>query len=251
MVQSVTRSLLLLDALSKSHKKCSLAELCEITALAPSTVHRLLLALKESRFVAQDSSSSKYYLGPALIILGIRASNYLNLRELARPVLTSLAATSKEDAYLSLIDGDNAIMAESAYGPQPLKVIYPLTVPIPLHSGAARKVLLAYQDPAFIEKYLHKKLSKYTNNTTTDANKLRVQLEEIREKGYSITLGESLNGALGICSPVFDSFGNIVAGLGISCPTLRIKKEDYPALIELVKQHAKQLSSDLGYVDAK
>ncbi len=60
-----------------------------------------------------------------------------------------------------------------------------------------------------------------------------------------------MNGALGICSPVFDSFGNIVAGLGISCPTLRIKKEDYPALIELVKQHAKQLSSDLGYVDAK
>jgi len=247
MVQSVTRSLLLLQALNKAHKKCSLSELCEMTDLPPSTVHRLLLALKESRFIAQDISSSKYYLGPALIILGIGASNYLNLRELARPILDSLAATSKEDAYLSLIDGDNAIMAESAYGPQPLKVIYPLTVPIPLHSGAARKVLLAYQDPAFIENYLHKKLSQYTNNTTTNPKSLQLQLAEIREKGYSITIGESLNGALGICSPVFDSFGKIAAGIGISCPILRTPKENYPVLIDLVKKHAQQLSTDLGY----
>lgn len=249
MVQSVTRSLLLLQALSKSHKKCSLSELCEMTDLPPSTVHRLLLALKESRFIAQDASSSKYYLGPALIILGIRASNYLNLRELARPILDSLAATSKEDAYLSLIDGDNAIMAESSYGPQPLKVIYPLTVPIPLHSGAARKVLLAYQEPAFIENYLHKKLSQYTTKTTTDPKTLRLQLEEIRKNGYSITLGESLNGALGICSPVFDSSGHIAAGIGISCPLFRTPKENYPALIELVKKHAKQLSAALGYTN--
>ena len=108
MVQSVTRSLLLLQTLGQAHKKCSLAELCETTNLAPSTIHRLLLTLKESRFISQDPASAKYFLGPALITLGIRASNYLNLRELARPILADLAANSKEDAYLSLINGESA-----------------------------------------------------------------------------------------------------------------------------------------------
>ena len=248
MVQSVTRSLLLLQALGEAHKKCSLTELCEATDLAPSTIHRLLLTLKESRFICQDSESAKYYLGPALITLGIRASNYLNLRELARPILADLAENSKEDAYLSLIDGENAIMAESAYGPQPLKVIYPLTAAIPLHSGAARKVLLAYQDPDFIKNYLTKELFKYTDNTTTDAAKLQLQLEEIREQGYAVTIGESFNGALGICSPVFDSYGHVAAGIGLSCPRVRVTEADTPALIKLVKEHAQQLSTALGYV---
>ena len=248
MVQSVTRSLLLLQTLGQAHKKCSLTELCETTNLAPSTIHRLLLTLKESRFISQDPASAKYFLGPALITLGIRASNYLNLRELARPILADLAANSKEDAYLSLIDGESAIMAESAYGPQPLKVIYPLTSAIPLHSGAARKVLLAYQEPNFIQNYLTKELFKYTENTTTDAKKLQLQLEEIRKNGYSVTIGESFNGALGICSPVLDSFGHIAAGIGLSCPRVRVTEADTPDLIKLVKEHAQQLSTALGYV---
>lgn len=247
MVQSVKRALSLLQILSNSSKKCSLAELSAQADIPPSTVHRLLQTLKEVNFVTQDVSTSQYYLGSALISLGIEATNYLDIRKIAHSILIELANDTEEDAYLSMADGNYGVLIESVSGPHPLKVIGSALARVPLHCGAARKILLAYKSDIFISNYIDRKLEQYTENSITDPRKLLLQLEEIRMNGYALSIGEHLKDATGISAPVFDSLGNSIAAIGIMGPSIRITENKYSHIIHLVKKHAQELSMALGY----
>ena len=233
--------------MNSAQKKWTLAELSEKSDLAPSTVHRLLLTLKNYHFIAQDKYSSLYYLGSALISLGLSANNYLDIRKAAIPIMQELADTSKEDTYLAIADGDHGLFVETIPGPYPLKVIGPALTRVPLHCGAIRKVLLAYNNEAFIQNYLRKDLEQYTNNTATNPNLLDKQLVQIRQQGYSLSTGEYIKDATGIGSPVFDHYGEIAAAIGIIGPSVRISPDKYPEIIHLVKKYARQLSIALGY----
>jgi DNA-binding IclR family transcriptional regulator len=247
VVQSVERALKLLKIIGSVQKKWTLAELSELSDLAPSTVHRLLLTLKNYRFIAQDIESSLYYLGPALISLGMGANNYLDIRKAAIPIMEDLAKTSKEDVFLAIADGNQGIFVERIPGPHPLKVIGPVLERVPLHCGAIRKVLLAYSNDSFIQNFLRNGLDRYTDNTQTDPDLLLQTLKQIRQDGYAVTVSEYTNDAVGIGAPVFDHYGEIAAAMGIIGPSVRIIPEKYPPIIQLVKAHAQELSSALGH----
>lgn len=246
MVQSVERAINLLKILTNTNKECSLSELSELSDLAPSTVHRLLLTLKKANFVSQDETSSHYYLGSALISMGIVASSYLDIRKKAYPILNDLALSTGEDAYMYMSDGNYGVMVQNVPGPHPLKIIGSALAHAPLHCGASRKVLLAYKDKAFINNYLSKSLVKCADNTVTDPNILAEQLQTIRDNGYALSISEHLKDATGMGAPVFDSSGEVIASIGVMGPSIRITEDKYPSIIYLVKKHARELSISLG-----
>ena len=246
MVQSVERAINLLKILTNINKECSLSELSELSDLAPSTVHRLLLTLKKANFVSQDETASHYYLGSALISMGIVASSYLDIRKKAYPILNDLALSTGEDAYMYMSDGNYGVMVQNVPGPHPLKIIGSALAHAPLHCGASRKVLLAYKDKAFINNYLSKSLVKCADNTVTDPNILAEQLQTIRDNGYALSISEHLKDATGMGAPVFDSSGEVIASIGVMGPSIRITEDKYPSIIYLVKKHARELSISLG-----
>ena len=247
MVQSVKRTLIILKALGNMNNKSSLAEISDHVGLPPSTVHRLLNTLKEANFVSQDEGTNKYYLGPALISLGIEAGNYLDIRRTAYPILESMAKETEEDSYLSIVDGNYGIIIETVAGPHPLKIIGPPQSRVPLHAGAARKILLAYQSDEFINNYVYNDLKQITGQTITNQQELLLHLKDIREKGYATSLSEHLIDASGVSAPVFDGIGNFVGGVGILGPSIRMTLDKQSALIKSVKKHALELSMALGY----
>ncbi len=247
MVQSVKRTFAILNALGNLKNKSSLAEISEYVDLPPSTVHRLLTTLKDARFVAQEEGTNKYYLGPSLISLGIEASNYLDIRRSAHPILASLATESEEDSYLSMVDGYLGVIIESVAGPHALKIIGPPQSRIPLHAGAARKILLAYQSDEFINDYIGHQLKQVTDKTIIKPYELKEHLKEIKNQGYATSIGEHLVDATGVSAPVFDAMGVLVGGMGIMGPSIRMTPDKYPSLIRSVKKHALELSLSLGY----
>ena len=70
MIQSLLRSMELLDVLAAENRSFSIAELAEAMDLPPSTIHRILQTFSEKRYVIRDERSHTYRLGPALIPLG-------------------------------------------------------------------------------------------------------------------------------------------------------------------------------------
>ena len=247
MIKSLKRALGLLYILGESNKKCSLGEISQLSELPPSTVHRMLTTLKAERFVSQDEQSSLYYLGPSLVTLGLKASNYLDLREFALPIMEKLAEITGEDTYLAISNNGKGLFLERISGRHPLKIVDPFGTEVPLHCGALRKVLLANKTEDYIEDYLRKELEIYTKNTVHDPEILLKQLKKIRDDGFALTLGEYIKDAVGIAAPIKDKYSKVVASLGIIGPHTRLTKYKHADLIDSVVSHAMELSMALGY----
>ena len=65
MIQSLLRSIEILEVLKERNRSYSIAELAEAIDLPPSTVHRILQTFCEKKYVIRDERSHTYRLGPA------------------------------------------------------------------------------------------------------------------------------------------------------------------------------------------
>lgn len=248
MIQSLLRSMELLEVLEEKNRSFSIAELAETMDLPPSTIHRILQTFCEKKYVIRDERSHTYRLGPALIPLGKAAARGIRLQDAAYPALAELTRRTKEDSYLVIPVGNKGLVIEKVDGPNHLKVVEEFGYEMYLHCGAIRKVLLAYQPPAFIDEYFKTVIVHDRAFPQTSPTELREELKKIRESGYAITHGEYVNDAVGIGAPVFNAEGDLAGSIGIIAPQVRIESEEHLlAHRELVQKFAAELSSDLGY----
>ncbi len=248
MMQSLERSMEILEVLKDKNEGCTIAQISEAVDLPPSTVHRILATFCERNYVLRDERSHTYRLGPALISLGKSASSGIRLTDTAHPVLASLTAETNEDSYLTIQVGEKGLVLERFDGPGHLKVIEEFGYEMYLHCGAIRKTLLAWQTQEFIEDYIEKVIVVEDAFPHTEPEKLRNELKKIRENGFGISLGDYVDNAYGIGAPVFDSDGRIAASIGIIIPKTEVSGEEYlTSLTDKVKSQAVRLSRDLGY----
>lgn len=252
MIQSLLRSMELLEVLAEQNRSFSIAELAEAMNLPPSTIHRILQTFCENKYVIREDRSHTYRLGPSLIPLGKAAARGIRLQDAAHPVLKELSEKTKEDSYLIIPVGNKGLVIEKVDGPNHLKVVEEFGYEMYLHCGAIRKVLLACQSPAFIDEYFKNIIVKDRAFPHVHPDELRSELTQIRKQGYAVTRGEYVNDAVGIGAPVFNAEGELAGSVGIIAPTVRLANEDEMiAQRELVQLYAAELSADLGYVRRK
>ncbi|MCI8454867.1 MAG: IclR family transcriptional regulator [Lachnospiraceae bacterium] len=248
MIQSLLRSMELLEVLKEKNGSFSIAELAETMDLPPSTVHRILQTFCDKKYVIRDERAHTYRLGPALIPLGRAAARGIRLQDAAGPILTALTVETKEDSYLIIPVGSKGLVIEKVDGPSHLKVVEEFGYEMYLHCGAIRKVLLAWQTPSFIEDYLNTIVLHDRAFPETQPDVLRKELTQIRKDGFAITRGEYVNDAVGIGAPIFNSSGLLAGSIGIIAPKVRIESDAHLfTQRRLVQHYAAELSADLGY----
>ena len=248
MVQSLIRAMEVLEHLRKADKSCSLAELSQMSGLPSSTVHRILQTFCSANYVSRDPKTHLYRLGTALIPLGMAATRRLRLSDSAKPGLKDLMKITKEDVFLIIISGYRGMVLEKVEGPNPLKVIERFGNEVDLHYGGSRRALLAFQSDSFIRGYIQEHLRDEPGFTPEEEKKLLSSLLRIREEGVAISRGEYIPDAVGIGAPVFDMNGKAVASIGLIAPQSRTSRAQEEEFKVLVKQHAAQLSTLLGFV---
>ena len=86
---------------------------------------------------------------------------------------------------------------------------------MPIHAGAASKLLLAYLDADELEMWLSKPLIGFTSKTITDPKRLRSELQRIRRLGWAQDKGENAPSIHAYAAPVFTKSGKMVAALSI------------------------------------
>jgi IclR family KDG regulon transcriptional repressor len=143
-IQVLDRAIRILDVLGESGV-APLTSLSAEVGLPLSTASRIVNSLMAHGFVDQDPATRAYRLGVRLLFLGSRIHSPPRLLEVSRPVMERLAAKTGEDASLSALQGTYAVILDRVEGPNPLKIVEAMRQPVPLHCGAFRKLLLAYQ----------------------------------------------------------------------------------------------------------
>ena len=108
-VQSVERTLDILEALSGAPFGLLLTELAAATGLHVSTAHRLVNVLVERGYATKESGSGKYRLTLRTFAIGSRVSGVWDLLSAARPYLERLASLSQEAVHLVERDGNSVV----------------------------------------------------------------------------------------------------------------------------------------------
>ena len=111
-VQVIDRALSVLEVLADEGQPLSLVKLSKRLGLPKSTTMRLLMVLEGHRFVQKNAENGLYRLGLKLFELGSKAVAQFDLTERARPHLERLVSRTGETAYLSVLDGGEALVMD-------------------------------------------------------------------------------------------------------------------------------------------
>ncbi|MGH3440802.1 MAG: IclR family transcriptional regulator, partial [Nitriliruptorales bacterium] len=222
--RTLARGLSLLLALGEENEGATVSSLAEATDLDRAVLYRLLETLTEEGFVTRDPETRRYRLGLAMLELGVRAAQGLEVRRLAGQALRSLMDDSGETACLAVRDRDDLVVVEVVEPPERfVQINYRVGFRHPLGVSAHGRALLAFlpegsRDPSLVN---------------------------VRQRGVAFTRDELEQGASGVAAPVFDHTGRAVAAVGIVAPTSRLPEPESVAL--RVLRAAREISEKLGW----
>ena len=250
-VPVIERMMDMLELIARRPDGLTIRELTETLEMPRSTVYRILSTL-EPRGVVHRGSSGAYVLGAKLVELAGRVADGAgyDLVEIASPHLEKLSAELGEACKISVRDGDAVLVLATRSGSH----AYGLTIApgrkLPLHAGAASKVLMAHLEPQEIERLLRLELHAFTPRTITDPKKLRTELARIRREGWSFDKGEYSHLVRAYAAPVVDPHARVIAA--VSIPFLNDKEPDRQEVIRQgVIRTAKAISEALPALDSK
>jgi DNA-binding IclR family transcriptional regulator len=244
----VDRIVAILACFERGESELKLMELCEKTGLHKSTLYRLLEVLRAHRLVWLDETSGSYHLGLRLFELGSIAMGGLDLDRLAQPVLQELAEQTGETAHLAILEGSDILAIAKVESRSSLQIRSATGYRAPAYSTAVGKVLLAGLSGQELEAYFAKTpLVAFTRATVTSAARLRAELKTIAEQGYALDHEEREQGMRCVAAPVRDHTSQVVAGIGVLAPSIRLTSNKRTAKVtRMTLAAAATLSSRLG-----
>lgn len=249
-ISSVKKALAILESFNIDEHELTISQLSEKLGFPRPTVARLVLTLTNAGYLKPNSGNLKQYtLGSKLFRLSAVVNSSMQLTKVAAPILKELSEQLGETVYLDILDGYERVCVLSFEGKQLLRTVVPLGQRSPLYAGADGKVILAHQPDEKVKELISRGLKPFTKNTITDPLELERELSGITANGVAVSYAECTPGSVGIACPVFDKYGEVNAGIGISSPETRINEQLKEAYISGLKEAAQLISRLIGAGD--
>lgn len=248
-LSSVTTAIRLLKAFSESDREIGISALSKKLGVSKSTVHRVATTLVAEGLLEQNPETDRYRLGLALFSLGMLVRRRMDIPNEAKPFLSKLRESSKENIHLAILQGAEVVYVYDMESSQAVRVRPHLGASKPLYCAAEGLTILAWQPESFVEKTLSDPLVPRTDNTMTDPTRIRARLEKIRSDGYALEDEESEIGMRCVAAPIRDAEGNVVAAVGVAGPSQRLSTHAIKNFAPQVREAAESISMRLGYRD--
>jgi DNA-binding IclR family transcriptional regulator len=238
---SAERVIAVLDRLAGAPEGLGVTDVAGQLGIHKTTASRLLGTLALTGVIERDAVTRRYRLGARLVSLAGAAVTRLPVVSQARPELEHLAAVAAETANLAILDGAYVVYVDQVVPSQAVVMASWVGRRSPAHASSSGKVLLAFGDEAVREAVLSAPLERLTSNTITDPERLRILLEETRQRGYASGVGELEDGLVTVAAPVLVQH-RAVGAVSLSGPSFRIPPRDQPHLGRLLIDAAKAIA---------
>ena len=246
-VQTVAKAAEALDYLA-ANGELTASELTELLSEPRSSVYRLLASLSTAELVEAGNRRGTFRLGLKLFQLGTRVAQRFDERQLALPVMERLHELTEETVFLCVRRDDVAVCIECLPGKHVQALALGLGGSLPLHAGAAPRVLLAYEPKDVQADYLRRvDLVSFTDRTPSTPSAVKRALSEVRAKGYAVSDEDVTIGIAALGAPIFDHTGRIRAALSISGVRPTVVGRDFDKLCKLMMASAAEVSALLGH----
>ena len=240
----------ILDFISNSQQGHTLKDIASTCEIPRTTALRITQTLLKKGFLAMNENGD-FTLGTALVQIGIKALDHLDIRSFARPVLKELTEDTGESSHLAILNGDKSMLLEVMDTPFPVRIASRPGTLVDIHCSSTGKVLLAFSVPdprAFCESL---DLATHTKKTDSSIKSVLASIEDTHKKGYAVDNEEYALGARCIAAPVRNAFGKTIAAVGITASTSTFKKAMIPKMAKRIIAATNQISRNMGFEHAQ
>lgn len=218
-----SRVMAILDALTSADPAVypdglSVANVADVLGREKSVVSRQLRSLLETGLVARRPSG-RYELSWRLFAMAVRAGDR-RLTKLAAPVLLRLAETVRERTYLSVLSDGGVLTVQSEGSRRSIEAVNWVGRTVPVHRSSSGMALLMDRDDDYV---LETARRGEDGVSAREAREFLAQVQQARERGYTVANRIFDPELLGIGAPVRDFSGQIKAAVNISGPACRIE----------------------------
>ncbi|HEY7347274.1 MAG TPA: IclR family transcriptional regulator [Ktedonobacterales bacterium] len=220
-------------------------EIAARTALPLPTVYRLAQALCDHGLLMKDGQ--RFCLGMTLARLGMLALEGSDVRRQALRHLKWLNEQTGENAELHLRHEDTRLVIEVVSSPHNLRPFAEVGTPLPLHRGAAGKVLLAWLSPPERDALAAASAARFGNTRPFDLQQFAAELERVRSAGWATSEGERIAGVAAIAAPIFAADGQAAGAVALVAPSARLEEAQRARYTPFVCETARRTSYDLGF----
>jgi DNA-binding IclR family transcriptional regulator len=243
-VMAIRLVLGIIETLAK-RDSVGVTELARELSTTKARVYRHLRTLLDQGYAVQDADSERYAAGPRLIALSRVAAltPFESIARLARPTMMRLRDDVGHTVNFSLVYGDSASIVETLQGHSIIGIVMQTHAPMPLHSTAAGKLLLA--ERLAQTGTVPGDLEKFTDNTITDPELLRMELSRVQEQGWAAAPEETMLGINALSAPVRDHRGELVAMISVLSSIQFIPRQPPRKLIDATIAAAREISAAL------
>ncbi|MDE1994768.1 MAG: IclR family transcriptional regulator [Rhizobiaceae bacterium] len=202
--------------LERTPEGATIREVVKAVKLSRTTVYRMLNTLSAHDFVHR-SPAGTYTLGRRLLTLAAHVAPNVasyDLLAIAQPHLNQMSDLTGEGGKLTVLSGDEILVVAASQGRGPYALTASAGQRLPIHAGAAGKILLAFSPQDDIDRRLSR-LDALTSHTISDPARMIEELARIRECGWSRDMGEQMVGVHAIAAPVQDASNAVIAAVSI------------------------------------
>jgi DNA-binding IclR family transcriptional regulator len=212
-------------------------------SVAPSTAHNLLDALAEEGVLQRDELTRRYALGMTLFHLAHQSIDRIPLRRVVMPHLRRLVSACNEAAHLSLYVRERAALVTIAgvESSQPVRYVLDMYSWRPLDVGAAGRAVLA-----FLPESERAPVFAQNEPQGPQVSDLLASLDAVKARGYALTRGTRMEGAVGLAAPLFSPSGQVLGAIGIALPEQRFDESDVERLSKPLIACARGVTDEIG-----
>jgi DNA-binding IclR family transcriptional regulator len=243
VIQSVDRAVRVLSALQGS-RRMTLTELAAALGLPASTVHGIVKRRVGHGMVVQERGSSRYMLGPRVLLLGNVYLDTLELRSRTAPWAAELARRTGYAVRTGVLLLDEIVIIHHEPRPDGSRQMPEVGIVIPAYASALGKAVSAFSAEARKAIGEAMPFRSMTGETLTDLAALESQWDDVATTGVALEAEEAVLGECALASPIFDAFDGVVGAIGVVVPSTAWPTE--PQVREAHRETARTSSRELG-----
>ena len=248
IIQSVKRATDIISLFSSSQTSLGVTQIAASLGLNKATVWGLVTTLEQQGFLQQNPDTLKYGVGPKLFELGMVYVGSLEINAKASRLVHGLASRTGLNARIGIWDGGGVLITLMALPKTEDSLSHQIGPRVPAYCSGIGKALLAYLEPGELQSYLQEtELVRHTRTTIVVLEKLLMDLEETRQRGYSISSEEMIPGLAALGAPIFGKTKQLVGAISISYSPASFSKKNLDKLADDLLGTAAEISQKMGY----
>lgn len=241
---TLIRGIQILEHIVAKEQPVSSAYLADELSLPKPTVHRIAQQLEQHGLLRRELGGRSFVGGKRLQKLALATMGNSTFGAHRAVILRELSEQVGETCNLTMLDGKEIVYLDRVESNWPFRIHLPIGSHLPLHCTATGKLFLANMQKANRRRLVHGvSLTRYTELTICDPDKLENQLQKIKQDGVGYDAGEYLDGMVAVAVPVINENAKMNLALAIHSPSSRKSLDELRQYLPLLRKAAGHLAA--------